>query len=398
MKRDMLKIIVPLFAAVICTSSMGVSAQTDDDLYYRGDKLSKKIDKEERQSQREPKDEVYTISGIDVSSESVDRAAAEAKPGDLITSYEVALNRRIAAMTASTDNVPQSYWDYLEKYAEILATKYDSELYNIVIIGKDVWVEPKYLTAMFDGTTDLTIKTKEVKPQKSTQTKVNVNINLGYDWYPYNWGYSPYWGGGYWGSPYWGNPYWGGGYWGRPGWGWGWGYNPWYSPYYYHGYHGHGYYGHNNGYYNGRDVMYGSRRGGVDGGSYNGHRPTVGSSAVAGTGYRNNIRREAVGGPSSPSGNGYRRPAAGSTSGGSVGTGTGYRRPASTGGSNITSPTKREPSVNKDAPARRDSYERQTYDRPTYSGNPAMGGGNSGGNSGGSFGGGGGGGGRGGRR
>ena len=119
-------------------------------------------------------------------------------------------------------------------------TSYDPEFYNIIVIGDEVWVEPKSITNMFTP----------------VYTTVNLRLNRGY----YNpWRWDPFWDSSYygWGWNSWRSP------WYEPSYSWGWGWNSWYSPWYrpsyswgwgwncgwnghwgYGGYYG-GYYGHN---------------------------------------------------------------------------------------------------------------------------------------------------------
>jgi hypothetical protein len=122
-------------------------------------------------------------------------------------------------------------------------TSYDPAFYNIIVMGDEIWVEPKYVTNMF--------------------SPVRTTINLGY-------------GNGYYGG------YWDTWYWPRFGYSWGW-YNSWYNPWswnypsywgwsygwngnWYHGNHhyNHGYY-HNDYAGRGNGYNYGRRTSGTMG-------------------------------------------------------------------------------------------------------------------------------------
>ena len=108
-------------------------------------------------------------------------------------------------------------------------TSFDPAFYNIIIMGDEIWVEPKYITSMFS-------------PVRTT-----LNLGWGYGSYWNSWNYPRYgFGWNYYNSWYsWYNPwYWSswnypyyGSYWGYYGYGYGYGWN-----YGWNGGWGHGYY------------------------------------------------------------------------------------------------------------------------------------------------------------
>lgn len=136
----------------------------------------------------------------------------------LADTYDDAYARRLRGFNSPTYKMPSSYYNFKISDAAHYASAYDPSFYNVMVMGDEVWVEPKYITSMFGY----------------WGSPVNVNINLGwgypywssywswYDpwwsWYDPWWSwYSPWWGRPYWGSYYsWGYPHWGHPYWGGP--------------------------------------------------------------------------------------------------------------------------------------------------------------------------------------
>ena len=155
----------------------------------------------------------------------------------LSDSYEESYERRLRGFSSLSYKLPGSYYDLMYSDKAFEAAAYDPAFYNVILMGDQVWVEPRYITSMFGN----------------WGTSVNLNIGWGWNrWYrPYwdwawgmnswyfgpsyawgypgywgsswGWGYDPYWGWnghydwgypGYWGGGYWGGGYWGGGYWG----------------------------------------------------------------------------------------------------------------------------------------------------------------------------------------
>lgn len=67
----------------------------------------------------------------------------------LADDYETAYARRLRGFASPTYRMPSSYWNlrYSSRYTYLSA--YDPWNYNIIVMGDEVWVEPKYITAMF---------------------------------------------------------------------------------------------------------------------------------------------------------------------------------------------------------------------------------------------------------
>ena len=133
----------------------------------------------------------------------------------LADDYESAYARRLYGFSSPTYRMPSSYYDYRYSDAFFYASAYDPAFYNVMVSGDMVWVEPRYVTAMFGSW--------------------GAAVVPSYSWY-YGWG-SPY--SSWWSSPYYGygwNNYWYSGI-----------YNPylyWGYPYYHYPYHHHHYHPH----------------------------------------------------------------------------------------------------------------------------------------------------------
>ena len=63
--------------------------------------------------------------------------------------YESAYARRLKGFTSPSYRMPSSYFNLRYSSANSIVTAYDPALYNIMVSGDEVWVEPKYITSMF---------------------------------------------------------------------------------------------------------------------------------------------------------------------------------------------------------------------------------------------------------
>ena len=120
----------------------------------------------------------------------------------LADTYESAYARRLRGFQSPTYRLPSSYYDFRYGSSFNYVSAYDPAFYNVMVMGDQVWVEPKYITAMF-----------------GSWGRPSVYVD---PWY-YGWNsYRPYYGWGLsfgsWGWSFgWYDP------WYRPGWNWGWG-------------------------------------------------------------------------------------------------------------------------------------------------------------------------------
>lgn len=108
-----------------------------------------------------------------------------------VNDYASAYARRLQGFTSLTYRMPSSYWDYRYGDAYFLTLAYDPAFYTVMVVGDQVWVEPRYITNMFG----------------SWNNPYYYGYRYGYNpyYYGYSYGYWDYWG---WNSPYWGcDPY-----------------------------------------------------------------------------------------------------------------------------------------------------------------------------------------------
>lgn len=290
------------------------------------------------------------------------------KYDEYVDDVHSAYQRRQDALTSSSTN-SASYWESMDEYYNYLERKYDQDLYNIIVLNDKIWVEPKFITSIFDGT-DASEQLNGYKNRmaknfiqqkrnsssnsgnyNSSNVTVNINVSPYYSGWnnPWSWNYgsSWSWGGGYYGGYY-------GGY-----------SNPWYSPYWGGGwgypviidrhptYYGNSRYG-NSGRYRGNGSNHLEYNNG-GGGSY---RPGYGVSGVKPS------ERPAVRPGTALPGrdNGYSRPS--------------YDRPSNNNDRPSYRPQPEQPSNNnrpqyerpsrQENPYSRPTYERPTTDRPSY--------------------------------
>lgn len=104
-----------------------------------------------------------------------------------VNDYASAYARRLQGFTSLTYRMPSSYWDYRYGDAYFLTLAYDPAFYTVMVMGDQVWVEPRYITNMFG----------------SWNNPYYYGYRYGYNpyYYGYSYGYWDYWG---WNSPYWG--------------------------------------------------------------------------------------------------------------------------------------------------------------------------------------------------
>ena len=142
------------------------------------------------------------------------RYYGSAGSGDLVAdTYESAYARRLRGFQSPTYKMPSSYWNLRYSGTFSYLTAYDPAFYNIIVMGDEVWVEPKYITSMF-GTWGLATG---FTAGYMAGLYSNWYYDWGYGWPYYGWGYRPYWAWNGWYSPWWNHSYWYGGYY--PHWG-----------------------------------------------------------------------------------------------------------------------------------------------------------------------------------
>lgn len=133
-----------------------------------------------------------------------------------VDDYASAYARRLQGFSSLTYRLPSSYWDYRYGDAYFLTLAYDPAFYTVMVMGDQVWVEPRYITNMFG----------------SWNNPYYYGYRYGYNpyYYGYSYAYWDYWG---WNSPYWGcDPFYH------------YHYHGWYDPYYGFPHYGYPHYPH----------------------------------------------------------------------------------------------------------------------------------------------------------
>ena len=209
-------LLVSLFAASCSPALYQSGAYNIDDMYAEHDVTRIAQEKQAIAEARKAEAEARRAEIEARQAEAAYYASDDSYQGVLADTYESAYARRLRGFSSPTYQMPTSYFNlrYNGTYQSVSA--YDPAVYNIIVMGDEVWVEPKYITSMFGTWGSPSI------------VSFGWSAGLYNDWY-FSWGYNPYpwaypgFGWPYYSyNPYWGYPYWGGyyPYWGYyPGWG-----------------------------------------------------------------------------------------------------------------------------------------------------------------------------------
>ncbi|MDE5906924.1 MAG: hypothetical protein K2G66_04780 [Alistipes sp.] len=189
-----------------CSSAYFASAgYGNDDLYAIHDKTEiaqrKQAEAERKKAEAEARRAEWEARLAEAEAAAAQNRyyAATSNPYEevLADTYESAYARRLRGFESPTYRMPSSYYDFRYGSAFTYVSAYDPAFYNVMVMGDEVWVEPKYITAMFG-----TWGHSAFYPDP---------WYYGWNWRPYyNWGFS-------FGS-------------------WGWGFGAWYDPWYYPAY------------------------------------------------------------------------------------------------------------------------------------------------------------------
>ena len=126
--------------------------------------------------------------------------------GTLSENYEDSYERRLKGFSPSSRRTLSD--DQTEANATIqYASAYDPAYYNVTVVDNNIWIEPRYVTAMFGnwgGGWSFGIGSWGWGFSPSPM--YGWGWNWGYPYYNYNWAWSPYWS---WNVPYYGwGPHW----------------------------------------------------------------------------------------------------------------------------------------------------------------------------------------------
>lgn len=235
-----------------CTSAFyGSSSSASDDLYAMHNRTeiarreqaeaeARKAEAEARKAELEARIAEATAAAAE--NKYYNYSSGENFSSVLADDYDSAYARRLRGMESSSYNMPSSYMDARYSTTFNYVSAYDPAFYNVMVMGDQVWVEPKYVTAMFGSWGRPTYSNawywnRWVSPWWSPSFSIGFGSwgwNIGLSWYDpwyYDW-YSPWRYGYAWYAPhryhnhYW-NHYWHGH---GPHWNGGGGYHPGYRP------------------------------------------------------------------------------------------------------------------------------------------------------------------------
>ncbi len=227
--KNILILTVTALVFASCSTTMK-QRRTVDDLYYNPSQEQETYNlSEDFSSNYEKMLEEESVMDLDSTIDGKEEKASSNPYDDiLVDSYDEAYERRQRAIF-SPNYMLANHWDIYFSDAYWYAHAYDPMFYNIVAIGGDVWVEPRWMTS---------------------------SLGFGYRYNTRN----PFYHNRYWGNPYFSSPFY--------SYGFGYGHYPFYGSYgyysYYNSFYGYGsyqgYYGSYPYYYDNNPVGYVSKK------------------------------------------------------------------------------------------------------------------------------------------
>lgn len=237
MKKSIILLALTLGAAALAGCSKGYYVRSDygsDDLYATHDKTqiarkqqakaeAARAEAEARKAEWEARIAEAQARAAEEEALAIERGSrsygSDSYQSVLADDYESAYARRLRGFESSSYRMPSSYYNYRYGSEFHYVSAYDPAFYNVIVMGDQVWVEPKYITSMFGswgrpvGYLDPWYYGWNYGPSFSIGS---WGWSLGFHgWNPwYNHWYNPWWDYG-WGHHHWG-PAWGPG-WGHPG-------------------------------------------------------------------------------------------------------------------------------------------------------------------------------------
>ena len=199
-------LLVSLFAASCSPALYQSGTYNIDDMYAEHDVTRIAQEKQAIAEARKAEAEAHRAEIEARQAEAAYYASDDSYQGVLADTYESAYARRLRGFSSPTYQMPTSYFNLRYNGTYQFVSAYDPAVYNIIVMGDEVWVEPKYITSMFGTWGSPSI------------VSFGWSAGLYNDWY-FSWGYNPYpwaypgFGWPYYSyNPYWGYPYWGGYY------------------------------------------------------------------------------------------------------------------------------------------------------------------------------------------
>ncbi len=224
MKKSLFVILGVMLAAVMsgCSSALFSSSNTyHDDLYAIHDRTQiarrQQAEAEAEKAAAEARRAEWEARIAEAEAAAAEQRYYEYNDNSyesiLADTYESAYARRLRGFESPSYRMPSSYYNYRYGSAFTYVSAYDPAFYNVIVMGDQVWVEPKYITSMF-GTW-------------------GTVVNYSSPWY-YGWNSA-------WGPTF-----------SFGSWGWSFGWNSWYTPWlrpwdpwypWYNSWYGYGWYG-----------------------------------------------------------------------------------------------------------------------------------------------------------
>ena len=107
--------------------------------------------------------------------------------------YEDSFERRLRGKQDINYKTASSYYNAINSDAVWYAKIYDPAFYNVVFSGNSVWIEPKYVTAMFGNWgASVVLGTSWGNPYWNHWSSCGWNLSFSWGW-NYPWSYSYYW-------------------------------------------------------------------------------------------------------------------------------------------------------------------------------------------------------------
>ena len=161
MKKSLYVFSVALAATLLsgCTSAFyGSSSSVNDDLYalhnrteiarrQQAEAEARKAEAEARRAEWEAK--IAEAEANAIAQGNYRTTTEENYSSVLADDYESAYARRLRGFESASYRMPSSYTNARYSSTFHYVSAYDPAFYNIMVMGDQVWVEPKYVTAMF---------------------------------------------------------------------------------------------------------------------------------------------------------------------------------------------------------------------------------------------------------
>ena len=138
-----------LFAASCSPALYQSGAYNIDDMYAEHDVTRIAQEKQAIAEARKAEAEARRAEIEARQAEAAYYASDDSYQGVLADTYESAYARRLRGFSSPTYQMPTSYFNLRYNGTYQFVSAYDPAVYNIIVMGDEVWVEPKYITSMF---------------------------------------------------------------------------------------------------------------------------------------------------------------------------------------------------------------------------------------------------------